>query len=125
MPNIAKNAKKLSKNCQNSPKMPKIAQNCPKLSKLKGYHSNYIFHTVHSLSYFQQPSSGSSSSTNGDEVVYTQKFLFECLKEERELERISCAESQTAMERLEASFLGSKCGTHNTKIGVFRHANVM
>ena len=35
----------------------------------------------------------------GDEVVYTQKFLFfmERLKErERELERISCAESQTA-----------------------------
>ena len=37
---MSKKCKKMSKNC---PKLPKIAQNCP---KLKGYLSNYIFHTV-------------------------------------------------------------------------------
>ena len=67
-----------------------------------------------------------SVTTIGDEVfVYTVTLLtegtpttkevsLERLKEERELERISCAESQTVVERLEASFLALDLNVEHT-----------
>ena len=67
-----------------------------------------------------------SVTTIGDEVfVYTvtlptegtpttKEVSLERLKEERELERISCAESQTVVERLEASFLALDLNVEHT-----------
>ena len=44
----------------------------------------------------------------------TKEVSLERLKEERELERISCAESQTVVERLEASFLALDLNVEHT-----------
>ena len=44
----------------------------------------------------------------------TKEVSLERLKEEKELERISCAESQTVVERLEASFLALVLNVEHT-----------
>ena len=50
---MSKNCSKIAKNGKKVQKLPKIAKNCPKLTKidknclkLKGYLTNYIYHTV-------------------------------------------------------------------------------
>ena len=63
----------MSKNCKKWQKSPKIAQNC---LKLKGYLSNYIFHTVYSRGSRQCTKTSSKSIIEWFSLRFSSKEYF-------------------------------------------------
>ena len=73
MPKIVQKLPKIAKNC---PKLLKIDKNCP---KLKGYLSNYIFHTVLPLEIapvFAAAKTEDGARIFSSELLLTAPFIF-------------------------------------------------